>query len=160
MKIKKGGRKKEKEWWELEQLTLSFGKRKLLEQQKSQMNLFGSIKKKSSQPDISPPLYVQKPFVETFVVSGNLRKIVKQPRYIDPNEWLATNSKKLVQAVNRGLFQSTSFISSFHSSFHSFIHSFIHSLLAFDFFSFISSFYGTISDFCSPPTCSSLLGPG
>ncbi|KAF7314530.1 hypothetical protein MKEN_00926200 [Mycena kentingensis (nom. inval.)] len=55
---------------------------------------FGS---EPSSPSIGPatpgpkPLYLSRPFCDAALVKGNFKTIVVQPKYVDPNEWVAVN---------------------------------------------------------------------
>ncbi|KAJ9059704.1 Maintenance of ploidy protein mob2 [Entomophthora muscae] len=60
-------------------------------------------------------LYLTPPFVGTSLVKGNFTPIVALPRFVDLDEWLASN--------------------------------------IFDFFFYLNTFYGSLSDFCQPQTC-------
>jgi len=37
------------------------------------------------------PLYLSRPFSDAALVKGNFKTIVMQPKYVDPNEWVAVN---------------------------------------------------------------------
>ncbi|KAJ7069607.1 Mob1/phocein [Mycena amicta] len=52
---------------------------------------FGS---EPSSPGVAPgpkPLYLSRPFCDAALVKGNFKTIVVQPKYVDPNEWVAVN---------------------------------------------------------------------
>jgi len=60
-------------------------------------------------------LYLTPPFVDSSFVKGNFTPIVALPRFVDVDEWMASN--------------------------------------IFDFFYYLNTFYGTLSDFCTPRSC-------
>ncbi|RKO97085.1 hypothetical protein CXG81DRAFT_9481 [Caulochytrium protostelioides] len=47
------------------------------------------------------PLYRQPPYVEAILVNGKLSKVVRLPRYVDQDEWLAANVFSFFHSVNR-----------------------------------------------------------
>jgi hypothetical protein len=43
-------------------------------------------------PDVPPPLYLCRPFVEAALVKGDFHKLVRLPKGVDDHEWVALNS--------------------------------------------------------------------
>ncbi|EPZ32667.1 Mob1/phocein [Rozella allomycis CSF55] len=55
------------------------------------MSFFNKFKSKKSNNDIKP-LYLEKKYLESKLVAGNMKKIVSLPKYVDKNEWLAIHA--------------------------------------------------------------------
>ncbi|KDQ62645.1 hypothetical protein JAAARDRAFT_149687 [Jaapia argillacea MUCL 33604] len=54
----------------------------------------------SPAPAINKPLYLCSPFVDAALVKGNFKTIVMLPKYVDVNEWVATNIFDFYQNIN------------------------------------------------------------
>lgn len=77
------------------------------------------------------------------LVKGNFKTIIELPKYVDINEWLAFNSKWMVERSRQAGLRTFSLPS------------------AFEFFNYVNLFYGSITDFCTSQTCPTMsAGPG
>ena len=50
------------------------------------------MKSSTPVPDVPPPLYICRPFVEAALVKGDFHKLVRLPKGVDDHEWVALNS--------------------------------------------------------------------
>ena len=96
-------------------------------------------------PDVPTPLYVCCPFVEAALVKGDFHKLVRLPKGVDDHEWVALNSGSspcLAPRVYMG--------GSTHAR----------GVLVYDFYNNLNSFYGVISELCTPELCPTMAaGP-
>ncbi|KAJ8323915.1 hypothetical protein BDV3_002159 [Batrachochytrium dendrobatidis] len=63
------------------------------------MNFF-SGKFGRSKRDGARPLFLCQPFSSASLVNGSFKKISMQPKYVDPNEWLAANTLDFFHYIN------------------------------------------------------------
>ncbi|CAK5270454.1 unnamed protein product [Mycena citricolor] len=59
--------------------------------QLSRKDSAGSEPPSPGVPSGPKPLYLSRPFADAALVKGNFKTIVMQPKYVDPNEWVAVN---------------------------------------------------------------------
>lgn len=103
------------------------------------------MKSSTPVPDAPPPLYVCCPFVEAALVKGDFHKLVRLPKGVDDHEWVALNSGSSPCLAPRAYME---------------VYSCPRGVPVYDFYNNLNSFYGVISEFCTPELCPTMAaGP-
>jgi len=104
------------------------------------------MKSSTPVPDVHPPLYVCCPFVEAALVKGDFHKLVRLPKGVDVHEWVAFNSGSSSPRAPRSIYG----VPLTHAR----------AGLVYDLYNNLNSFYGVISEFCTPELCPTMAaGP-